>query len=92
MTLPTIGRALEILRAVTYLGVPAAIALWLVYVGAAELPRIRILSETNAQQLATLQQQQREHERTDQEIRRLLQRVCSNTARTADDRERCFTN
>lgn len=78
------------IKAIVALGVPAAIAIYLVWVGSNELPRL------NNQVLLTHEEVVRLKEAARQELEqlqanfRMLQRLCSNTAKTDDDRQRCF--
>lgn len=77
-------------RAAAIVGIPGTIAMFLVWMGASEVPRISARVEQNQATLVTMIEVQREQERRTEEIVRILQRLCSNTARTADDRQRCF--
>lgn len=77
-------------RAVVTLGVSSAIAIFLVWMLASDLPR---LSREVAANTARLDQLQRALE--DQKVRqdatfRLLQRICANTAKTETAGQRCF--
>lgn len=79
-----------IARLVTIVGVPGLIALFLVYMGANMLPQIRqdvTLMRVEAGQhqgalLEAIENQRR--------ILRMLQRVCALTAKTDQERTRCF--
>lgn len=71
-------------------GIPGAIALFLVWIGAMQLPKIqielvnyRLEAEKNRQavQSETVQGEQ---------IYRLLQRICAELAKTEEGRARCF--
>jgi hypothetical protein len=78
------------LKAIVTLGVPGAIAVFLVWVGSQELPRLNreaLLTHAEVVQLkdetrAVLDQLQINY--------RMLQRLCANTAKNDDDRNRCF--
>jgi hypothetical protein len=90
---PTNGLAAELpiwIRAITILGVPSAIAIFLVWVGARELPAMRIQSQANYEAILTTRDLIREHANHTAAMARQLQRICSNTARNEDDRQRCF--
>jgi hypothetical protein len=78
------------IRAITFLGVPSAIAVFLVWVGARDLPAIRIQAQANYEAIITTRDLVREHSAHTAEMARQLQRICSNTARNEDDRQRCF--
>jgi hypothetical protein len=76
--------------AIIKIGVPAAIALFLVYMGAKTLPQMAeniLLQRTASERLEELQ---RESIVKHEELLRMLQRVCSNTARDEEARQRCF--
>jgi len=78
------------IRAVGLIGVPSVIAMWLVYQGSLWSPKIYAetveVHQTQAQERQLIDQQIAKED----QIYRLLQRICSNTARTPDDRQRCF--
>lgn len=77
-------------RAIAIIGVPSAIAVFLVYVGAMEVPKIKAeqiatkVEVVENQRLLALQAEQ------NAAIYRMLVRVCSNTSHTEDERQRCF--
>lgn len=77
-------------RAAAIVGIPGTIAMFLVWMGASEVPRISARVEQNQTSINTLIELNRQQERRTEELVRLLQRLCSNTARSADDRQRCF--
>jgi hypothetical protein len=72
-------------RAVGFIGIPGAIALFLVYTTTAEVPALTREVHTNSARLQVVQQQHAE-----MNLYRMLQRICSNTASTAEERTRCF--
>jgi hypothetical protein len=77
-------------KAVMLIGVPSVIAMWLVYQGSLWAPKIY------AEEMEQRNEQTQERKLLDQQaikqdqIFRLLQRICSNTAKTSEDRQRCF--
>src|SRR5262245_42753575 len=77
-------------RVVAMVGIPGAIAFFLVYIGAMQVPRIAAALEglhvEAAQIHVTLAAMQKEQEDT----YRLLQRICSSIAKTDEERSRCF--
>jgi hypothetical protein len=77
-------------RVVALVGIPGAIALFLVYMGAQTLPSIQRELQTLRFAYEKSQDLQREMIARQTEIIRLMQRVCSNTARNDQERARCF--
>lgn|SRR5678816_989976 len=77
-------------KAIAVVGIPGAIALFLVYQVASQLPKIEERQASIEKQL----EQQREAIKAEtvrmEQVYRQLQRICSNTAKTDDDRQRCF--
>lgn len=78
------------MRAIATLGVPSAIAIFLVWVGSNEVPKIQRQTQVNTEALVQLQEHTRQIQETNAAIYRMLQRLCSNTAKTDDERSRCF--
>lgn len=77
-------------RSIAIIGIPGAIAIFLVWVGSQEVPKIKAQgSETQAVAL-TNQKMIDELKKKQDAMFRMLQRICSNTARTEYDRQRCF--
>lgn len=79
-------------KIVAFIGVPSVIALFLVYQNANWLPKLQaaeVQTESEVESNRKLLDQQIVKQ---DEIYRLLQRICSNTAKTSDDRQRCFDN
>lgn len=64
--------------------------MFLVWVGAQQLPRISNAVEATNVRVMALEHQQAEAEGRMAEVYRMLQRICSNTARNDDERGRCF--
>lgn len=77
-------------RAVAIIGVPSAIALFLVWMGATEIPRIRQIAEANRVNDEQILRNQAAILSSEEQLLRVTQRVCSQTARTDDERTRCF--
>jgi hypothetical protein len=78
------------LKTIVALGVPGAIAVYLVWVGSNELPRLNrqaLLTHEEVVRLKDSSREQLEQLRTNY---RMLQRLCANTAKTDDERQRCF--
>lgn len=77
-------------RAIAVVGIPGTIAIFLVYLLATQLPKIEERQAAIEKQLDLERQTlDKEIARTDQ-VYRQLQRICSNTAKTDEDRQRCF--
>ncbi len=78
------------LQAIKTLGTTGAIAVFLVWVGSNELPKITRQTEVNAQSIVQMQEQIRQQTEMIAANFRMLQRLCANTAKTEDERTRCF--
>lgn len=78
------------LKAIVTLGVPGAIAIFLVWVGSQELPRLNRQTLLTHEELVRVKDHTREVMEQLQANYRMLQRLCSNTAKTDDERARCF--
>lgn len=87
---PWVQTALILAKIVGFIGAPTVIAVFLVYQGSNWLPKLSA-QETEAltQGKATREAVDRLSIKQDQTYR-LLQRICSNTAKTSEDRQRCF--
>jgi hypothetical protein len=81
-----------LLRTVGLVGVPSVIALFLVYQNSLWGPRLQALAEDTRTDIAQVRKMQDQQAIKNDQIYRLLQRICSNTAKTADERQRCFDN
>jgi hypothetical protein len=77
-------------RAVAVVGIPGAIAIFLVWVGAQELPKIKQQTQLTLEAVNRTNELLAEHARDTSEVARMLQRICSNTARNDEERARCF--
>lgn len=78
------------LQAIKTLGTTGAIAVFLVWVGSNELPKIARQTVINAEAIARLHDMVRQQEEHSAALLRLLQRVCANTAKTENERLKCF--
>jgi len=77
-------------RVIAMVGIPGAIALFLVWVGSQSLPEIKtelIAYRVEAERVRTTMQTQATQE---EQIYRILQRICSEVAKTDEGRARCF--
>ena len=83
-SLPVWGRVLALI------GIPGAIAVFLVWQGASELPRLTRQQAELTAELTRLQSQLQQAQVTIGQQRRLLQRICINTSKSDEERERCF--
>ena len=77
-------------QAIGIIGIPGAIAIFLVYIGATEIPKI---ARVQAQLLVELQQNR--DRLTDQQesieaLMRVVQRACFNAAKDENGQQRCF--
>jgi hypothetical protein len=77
-------------RFVWRIGIPGAIALFLVWQGASQLPQLVRQYEALRAQVAQIADVQSQHQRDSEATFRMLQRICSNTAKTDEERNRCF--
>lgn len=77
-------------RAIAVVGIPGVIAIFLVWTVASDLPNIsRNVEQVRVEVLANRELLKQQNVRTEAHFR-LLQRICSNTARDAYERQRCF--
>lgn len=77
-------------RAIALIGIPGAIAVYLVWIGATEVPQIKAEELSIKTEVIENQRLMREHAEDTAAIYRMLVRVCSNTAKTEFERQRCF--
>jgi hypothetical protein len=77
-------------RAIAVIGIPGAIAVFLVYVGATEIPKIKTEIVATRVEVLNLQRLTNEHVEQNAAMYRMLQRICSNTAKNEDAKQRCF--
>jgi hypothetical protein len=79
-----------LVKAIGFVGFPAAIAAYLIWIGAASLPTIQASMTTlTADHKRTLELIS-DHIRQQEDVLRMLQRVCSNTAKNDVEKQRCF--
>ena len=77
-------------KAIGFIGFPAAIAAYLIWLGAASLPTMQASMLTlTADHKRTLELVS-DHIRQQEDVLRMLQRVCSNTAKNDTEKQRCF--
>lgn len=77
-------------RVLALIGIPGAIAVFLVWQGASELPRLTRQQAELAAEIARLQERVQLLQVNIATNRRMLQRICVNTGKTEEERERCF--
>ena len=77
-------------KAIAVIGVPGAIALYLVWMGGQILPRVQQEIILNREESNKTQDMLREHLTQQSENYRLLMRICANTAKTPLERGQCF--
>ncbi len=79
-----------LVKAVGFVGFPAAIAAYLIYIGAATLPALQANMTTIAADHKRTLELVSEHIHQQEDVLRMLQRVCSNTAKNDVEKQRCF--
>lgn len=72
------------------IGIPGAIAIFLVWMIANELPELVAHANANSNSIAELNRKIQEQQVQADITFRLLQRICSNTAKTEFEKQRCF--
>lgn len=77
-------------RVLFILGPIGAIAVFLVWKGANDLPDIHRQVVLNHTEIIAIRQALADHQQQTDAIYRQLQRICSNTAKTEYERQRCF--
>jgi hypothetical protein len=77
-------------RAVAIIGIPGVLVIYLVWMGAQEVPSIRRITEQNGAETIRSREMIREQSIQIERTYRMIQRVCSNTAKTDEERLRCF--
>lgn len=77
-------------RAIAAVGIPGAIAILLVWIGANTVPTIQRTTETNHTEILALKEMVREQKEQIAALHRMVQRVCSSVAKNDDERQRCF--
>jgi len=77
-------------RAIAIIGIPGVLAIYLVYVGAQELPSIRRAAEQTEREVVANREVIRGLITQTDALQRTVQRICYNTAKTDAERDRCF--
>jgi len=77
-------------RAAAVVGIPGAIAFFLVWIGANTIPKMQQELVILQQQHALMQQIEQQREQRAEDLYRLMQRICANTAKDSQERARCF--
>jgi hypothetical protein len=77
-------------KAVAVVGIPGVIALFLVYQVASQLPKLEERQVAIEKSLDQQSQAVKQESVKMDQMFRTLQRICSNTAKTDEDRQRCF--
>lgn len=77
-------------RAAAVVGIPGAIAFFLVWIGGNTIPRMQQELSLLQQQHALLAQAEQQREQRAEDLFRLMQRICANTAHDSQERQRCF--
>jgi hypothetical protein len=77
-------------RAIALIGIPGALAVYLVWIGGQELPAIDRAVVQIASDVVRNREMMREHAEELRRLHQLVQRVCSSTAKTDEERAHCF--
>ena len=77
-------------RAIAIIGIPGAIALWLVWIGGNTLPALQREIIVMNGQIAHTNELLNQSKADSQELYRLMQRVCAAASRSEDVRNSCF--
>jgi glutamine synthetase adenylyltransferase len=77
-------------RAAAVVGIPGLIAVFLVGVGATEIPRLSREIASSRQEVEVMQDLLREHIKQNDETLRLMRWICAGVAKTEPDRRQCF--
>jgi hypothetical protein len=77
-------------RAIAMVGIPGVIAIFLVYVGATEIPRIRMMVEENRKYTEFNRELLREHVAQNDELVRIVRWICVGVSKDDHDRRQCF--
>jgi hypothetical protein len=77
-------------KAVAVVGIPGVIALFLVYQVASQLPKIEERQAAIEKSLDDEREAVKAQSAKMDQMFRTLQRICSNTAKTGEDGQRCF--
>jgi len=77
-------------QAIAIIGIPGAIAVYLVYMGSTELPNIRRQNETIIQEMRQTRERTEELIKLTNVMISIGQRICWNAAKDDNARQRCF--
>jgi hypothetical protein len=77
-------------RVIFVVGVPSAIAIFLVYIGGKNIPQIILELAAIRNQIQSVQSTLSDIKIQNEATFRMLQRTCYNTAKSDPDRQRCF--
>lgn len=77
-------------RTIVIIGPTSAIAIYLVYIVATEVPKLKAEQIAIHAEVAEGNRLLMRHVEQEAAVFRMTQRVCSNTARTEEQRQRCF--
>jgi hypothetical protein len=77
-------------RMIAIVGIPGVIAIFLVYVGAAAIPKMARVELDTQHGIEKLEEWQRKHAADTAAMIRTLQRICVNTATDPPARDRCL--
>lgn len=78
-------------QAIGYIGIPGAIAIGLVYVGATEIPRLARQQQEILSEIRLSREQQTQQNELLNSLIRISQRTCSNAAgKDENARQKCF--
>lgn len=77
-------------RAIAVVGIPGAIAIFLVWIGANEIPKITARTEATYQQTLANRDLLRELNAKQDEQLRLMRWICAGVQQIQDDRRQCF--
>lgn len=77
-------------KVIAVIGIPGAIAFFLVWVGAKSIPNIQEQIIRQGEQNKRIQELILDHGRQSEDLLRLMQRICANTAKDDTREQRCF--
>ena len=77
-------------RAIAIIGIPGVLAIYLVYIGAQEIPSIRRAAEQTQLEVIRNREVMGQLLIQTEALSRRVNRLCYNTAKTDADRDRCF--
>lgn len=77
-------------QAIGIIGIPGAIAIYLVYIGATQVPKLVVGQEASMARDAATQEKIKELIEVQNATLRTLQKICVSLAKDDDGRQRCF--